>query len=41
VRILIVEDEPGLRSYLVPLFEREGFAADVVRDPDNCLVRGG
>ena len=30
MRILIVEDEPGLRSYLVPLFEREGFDVDAV-----------
>ena len=28
MRVLVVEDEPGLRSYLLPLLEREGFTAE-------------
>jgi DNA-binding response OmpR family regulator len=38
VRVLIVEDEPGLRSYLVPLFEREGFATVAVATGAEALA---
>ena len=30
VRVLIVEDEPGLRSYLGPLLERDGYTVEAV-----------
>lgn len=30
MRVLVVEDEPALRSYLVPLLEREGYQAEAV-----------
>lgn len=53
MRVVVVEDEPGLRSYLVPLLEREGFdveafgaggeALAAVRDrrPDLVLLDVG
>lgn len=30
MRVLVVEDEPGMRSYLVPLLERSGYTAEAV-----------
>lgn len=30
MRVLVVDDEPGMRSYLVPLLERSGYAAHAV-----------
>ena len=39
MRILVVEDEPALRSYLVPLLEREGFAADAVASGAQALAQ--
>jgi DNA-binding response OmpR family regulator len=38
VRVLIVEDEPVLRSYLVPLFEREGYATVAVGSGGEALA---
>ncbi len=37
MRILVVEDEPALRSYLVPLLEREGFQAAAVATGAEAL----
>lgn len=33
-----VEDEPGLRSYLVPLLEREEFTVDAVASGGEALA---
>lgn len=38
MRVLVVEDEPGLRSYLVPLLEREGFAVEAVGTGGDALA---
>ena len=38
MRVLVVEDEEGLRSYLVPLFEREGFTVDAVGTGGDALA---
>jgi DNA-binding response OmpR family regulator len=38
VRILVVEDEPALRSYLVPLLERTGYTADAVASGAEALA---
>jgi DNA-binding response OmpR family regulator len=35
--MLVVEDEPGLRSYLVPLLHRQGFEADDVGSGGEAL----
>jgi DNA-binding response OmpR family regulator len=37
VRVLVVEDEPGMRSYLVPLLEREGFTTDQAESGGQAL----
>jgi two-component system copper resistance phosphate regulon response regulator CusR len=39
MRILIVEDEAGIRAFLARAFEAEGFAADVVGDGERGLAR--
>jgi DNA-binding response OmpR family regulator len=39
MRILIVEDEPRIRTFLASAFEAEGFAVDVVEDGENGLAR--
>jgi DNA-binding response OmpR family regulator len=38
VRVLVVEDEPALRSFLVPLLVRNGFAADAVGTGAEALA---
>ena len=38
MRVLVVEDEPGLRSYLVPLLEREAFAVEAVASGGEALA---
>ena len=38
MRVLVVEDEPGLRSYLVPLLEREGFTVDAFGTGGEALA---
>ncbi len=38
MRILVVEDEPSLRSYLVPLLTREGFTAYAVGTGAEALA---
>ena len=38
MRVLVVEDEPGLRSYLVPLLERAGYTADAVATGAEALA---
>ncbi|MDX6287639.1 MAG: hypothetical protein QOG53_3124 [Frankiales bacterium] len=38
MRVLVVEDEPGLRSYLVPLLERAGYAAEAVASGAEALA---
>ncbi|HTX46069.1 MAG TPA: response regulator transcription factor [Solirubrobacteraceae bacterium] len=39
MRILIVEDEPRIRTFLARALEAEGFPADVVEDGESGLVR--
>jgi DNA-binding response OmpR family regulator len=39
MRILIVEDEERIRSFLARAFEAEGFAVDVVADGERGLAR--
>lgn len=39
VRVLIVEDEPRIRSFLARAFEAEGLTVDVVEDGTRGLVR--
>ena len=39
MRILIVEDEARIRSFLARAFEAEGFAVDVVQDGEQVLAR--
>ena len=39
MRILIVEDEPRIRTFLASAFEAEGFRVDVVEDGENGLAR--
>ena len=36
-RILIVDDEPGIRQSLKGVFEDEGFTTDVVSSGEDCL----
>lgn len=38
MRVLVVEDEPALRSYLVPLLERSGFDVDAVETGAEALA---
>src|SRR4051794_9485634 len=38
-RILIVDDEPGIRQSLKGVFEDEGFSADAVSSGEDCLRR--
>lgn len=38
-RILIVDDEPGIRHSLKGVFEDEGFATDVVSSGEECLKK--
>ncbi|HEX4999534.1 MAG TPA: sigma-54 dependent transcriptional regulator [Terriglobia bacterium] len=38
-RILIVDDEPGIRQSLTGVFEDEGFTADSVSSGEECLSR--
>ncbi len=38
-RILIVDDEPGIRQSLKGVFEDEGFAAEAVSNGEECLKR--
>lgn len=38
MRILVVEDEPGLRSYLVPLLQRDGYDVDAVTSGADALA---
>lgn len=38
MRLLVVDDEPALRSYLVPLLEREGYAAEAVATGAQALA---
>ena len=38
MRVLVVEDEPGLRSYLLPLLEREGFTAEAAATGAQALA---
>lgn len=38
-RILIVDDEPGIRQSLKGVFEDEGFTTDVVPSGEECLAR--
>lgn len=38
-RILIVDDEPGIRQSLKGVFEDEGFAADAVASGEECLSK--
>jgi DNA-binding response OmpR family regulator len=39
MRILIVEDEPRIRTFLARALEAEGFSVDVVEDGESGLVR--
>jgi DNA-binding response OmpR family regulator len=38
MRVLVVEDEPALRSYLVPLLERSGYAVHAVGSGAEALA---
>lgn len=38
MRVLVVEDEPALRSYLVPLLQRDGYEADAVGSGAEALA---
>src|SRR5215831_14351987 len=38
-RILIVDDEPGIRQSLKGVFEDEGFTTDVVSSGEECLKK--
>src|SRR5438094_7776589 len=38
-RILIVDDEPGIRKSLKGVFEDEGFATDTVSSGEECLKK--
>lgn len=38
LRILVVDDEPTLVSFLVPVLERHGFTAESVPDGESALV---
>ncbi len=38
MRVLVVEDEPGLRSYLLPLLEREGYTAEAAGTGAQALA---
>ena len=38
-RILIVDDEPGIRSSLTGILEDEGFAVEAVENGEQCLDR--
>jgi len=38
-RLLIIEDEPDLRSYLTRLFARDGYAVEAVGDAENAHAR--
>src|SRR3954454_17915700 len=38
-RILIVDDEPGIRQSLKGVFEDEGFTTEVVNSGEDCLKR--
>ena len=38
-RILIVDDEPGIRQSLKGVFEDEGFATDTVSSGEDCLKK--
>jgi DNA-binding response OmpR family regulator len=38
VRVLVVEDEPGLQSYLLPLLEREGYTAEAAATGAQALA---
>src|ERR1043165_102387 len=40
-RILIVDDEPGIRQSLKGVFEDEGFPTDVVSSGEECLKKIG
>ena len=40
LRVLIVEDEPGLRKALVDLFGGEGHQVVAVGDGESALLRG-
>jgi len=40
-RILIVDDEPGIRQSLKGVFEDEGFPTDVVASGEECLKKAG
>jgi DNA-binding response OmpR family regulator len=37
-RLLIIEDEPDLRSYLTRLFSRDGYAVEAVGDAETALT---
>ena len=37
-RLLIIEDEPDLRSYLVKLFTRDGYEVEAVGDAESALA---
>jgi two-component system nitrogen regulation response regulator NtrX len=39
VRVLVVDDEPGIRESLVGVLEDEGFAAEAVASGEECLDR--
>jgi two-component system, NtrC family, nitrogen regulation response regulator NtrX len=38
-RILVVDDEPGIRTSLSGVLEDEGYEADAVADGESCLAR--
>ena len=38
-RILIVDDEPGIRQSLKGVFEDEGFATEAVATGEECLEK--
>ncbi len=38
-RILIVDDEPGIRQSLKGVFEDEGFATEAVASGEECLEK--
>src|SRR5262245_66233275 len=38
-RILIVDDEPGIRQSLKGVFEDEGFSTDAVSNGEDCLKK--
>lgn len=38
MRVLVVEDEPGLQSYLLPLLEREGYTAEATGTGAGALA---